>query len=139
MKLNKKGPQLKVIERGAEAGKIVDVGIVEAGAEAEKVADADIVAAEAGAETEAGATTADTEVPATRGGTVDTDTNAVAVVAKSARRDTDGVAVAAEAEKGAPKVPGREAAVQPTDMIAMQNKAVVKIQATKTELKALIM
>lgn len=135
MKLNKSEPQLKLIECGAEAGKIVDVGIVEAGAEAEKVADADLVAAEAGAETEAGATTTDTEVPAMKGGTVDTDTNAV--VAKSA----DGVAVAAEAEKEkeAPKVPGREAAALPTDTIAMQNKAVVKIQATKTELKALIM
>lgn len=119
-----------MIECGAEAGKIVDVGIVEAGAEAENVADADIVAAEAGAETE---DTEDTEVPGVKVGKGDTNTNAV--VAKSA----DGVAVAAEAEKEAPKVPGREATAQPTDTIAMQNKAVVKIQATKTELKALIM
>lgn len=83
-----------MIEYGAEAGKIVNVGIVGAGAEAE-------------AETEAGVTT---EVPAVRGGTTNTDTAAVG--AKSMKRDT--ARVAAEAEKGAAKVPGREAAVLPT-------------------------
>lgn len=130
MILNKK-------EYGAEAGKIVDVGIVGAGAE--KVVDADIVAAgaEAGAEREIGATTEGTEVPAVRGGTADTDTNAAAVGAKSAERDPDGVA--AEAETGAVRVLGREAAALSTNMIAIRNKAALKIQVTKRKLKALTM
>lgn len=131
MTLNKK--TLKVIEYGAEAGKIVDVGTV--GAEAEKVVGADTVAAEAGAETEIGATTEGTEVPVVRGGTADTDTNAAAVGAKSAERDHDGV----EAEKGTIRVLGREAAALQTNMITMRNKAALKIQATKRKLKALTM
>lgn len=118
MTLNKKA--LKVIVYGAEVGKIVNVGIVGAGA---------------GAETEVGATTEGTEVPVVRGGTADTDTNAAAVGAKSAERDPDGV----EAEKGAVRVLGREAAALPTNMITMRNKAALKIQATKRKLKALTM
>lgn len=120
MTLNKKA--LKVIEYGAEAGKIVDVGIV---------------GAEARAETEVGATTEGTEVPVVRGGTADTDTNTAAVRAKSAERNPDGVA--AEVEKGAVRMLGREATALPTNMITMQNKAALKIQATKRKLKALTM
>lgn len=72
-----------------------------------------------------------------RGGTADTDTKAAAVGAKSAERNPDGDA--AEAEKGAVRVLGREAAALLTNMITMQNKAALKIQATKRKLKALTM
>ncbi len=115
MTLNKKA--LRVI--GAEAGKIVDVGIVAAGAEAE---------------TEVGTTT---EIPVMRGGTANTDTNAAAVRARSGERDPGGDA--AEAEKGAVRVPGREAAALQKNVIAMRNKAVLKIQVTKRKLEALTM
>ncbi len=121
---------------GAEAGKIVDVGIVAAGAEAE---------------TEVGTTT---EIPVMRGGTANTDTNTVR--ARSGERDPSGIAaeaekgavrarsgerdpggVAAEAEKGAVRVLGRETAALQKNVIAMRNKAVLKIQVTKRKLEAL--
>lgn len=115
--LNKK--TLRVIERGAEAGKVVDVGIVVVGAEAESVADADTAEAEAGVKTEAGAITRSTEVPVVKGRTADTGPNAVG--AEIARRDPVGVTVAAEAEKGAAKNPEREAAAPLTNMVAALN------------------
>lgn len=108
------------MESGAEAGKIVDVGIV---------------AAEAGAETEVRTTTVGTEVPVVRGGTANTDTKAVR--AKSGERDPGGVA--AEAVKGAVRVLGREATALRKKMIAMRNKAALKIQVTKGKLEALTM
>lgn len=105
---------LKVI-----AGKVVDVGIVVVEAEAESAADADTAEAEAGVKTEAGAITRGTEVPVARGRMADTSPNAVG--AEIARRDPVGVTVAAEAEKGAAKLPGREAAAQLTNMVAVIN------------------